>query len=53
MKAHLQNIELYCANSNKNLTSDHLSLTELKGLAKATFLCNLEQNADFRTFKPD
>ena len=39
-KSQLQNIECFYANSNKNLTSEHLSLIEVKGLAKVTFSCN-------------
>ena len=31
-KSHLQDIELFHANSNKNATSEHLSLIEVKTL---------------------
>ena len=39
-KSHLQDIELFHANSNKKPPSEHLSLIEVKALAKATFSCN-------------
>ena len=38
-KSHLQDIQLFHANSNKNANSEHLSLIEAKALAKATFSC--------------
>ena len=38
-KSQLQNIERFYANSNNIPTSEHLSLIEVKTLAKATLLC--------------